>query len=507
MKSFNYTRLDDGTHSIRVYGEHSTVSSEVIIPEMYQGAPVTEITFGRMLDANFSRLYIPASVKRIDLFDTLYSVFAASITVDENNPYFCSDGKALYSRDGKILYRLFPRYIEEYTVMPGTEILEEKAFSNHQNLKRLELPEGLREIKRRCFDNCSGITELDIPDSVTEIGEMPFMDMWNLRSLHLPGKIKTLGFMLLRTLKLAELYIPASVERISEHMAADFMDRIDKYTVSPENRFFCSQNGVIYSKDMTALVRAPRVVPSVFDVPESVRVIAENAFNGCEGINEIVLHDGLEYIGKGTFSSFGLQDITVPKSVRAIGKDAFCPLRSITVYDTLKADTDFLFPSLMDIYFHKRELIVRSAETNEIKHRMWLDLNTMETRDIFRSCFDENWNFDYDRFDRSLLRIQNPIQMTLCAAYRLKNPPEPAPEAQRRFTDILRKNGMNIIIRYIEAHDFENFARIAEFVLTEDNIIGIIDYAAEKNAVEFTAYLLNFRNEHFRTPPDNMKLD
>lgn len=438
--------------------------------------------------------------------NTTFGIFAANIIVDDNNPYFSSDGKALYSKDGKILYRLFPRYIKEYAIKDGTEILEEKSFAGHNDLKRIEFPDGVREIKKLCFNLCTGIEELIIPNSVTEIGEMPFMDMRSLRSLHLPDSIKTLGFMLLRKLKLAELYIPASVEHISEYMAANYMDSIGKYTVSEENRFFRSENGVIYNKDMTVLVRVPRVVPSVFDVPESVRTIAENAFNGCEGLNKIVLHDGLEYIGKKAFSSCRLQDVTIPKSVKDIGENAFCPLRSITIYDTLKADTDFLFRPLV-IHIHKEELIVRSAETGEIRHRIWLDLNTMETRDIFRSCFDGDWNFDYDRFDRFLPQIKNPIKMTLCAAYRLKNPPTPTPDAQKRFTEILQKNGKDIITRYIEARDFENFARIAEFVLTEDNITEIADYAAKKNAVEFTAFLLNFRNEHFSDLPDNIKLD
>lgn len=507
MVSFKYTPLNDGTYSVKVYGERGTASSEVVIPESHNGAPVTEITFGRTLDANFSSLHIPSTIRRIDLINTMYSVFAGKITVDGNNPHFSSDGKALYSKDGKILYRLFPRYIEEYVVEDGTEILEEQAFADHKILKRIILPNGLLKIKRLCFNLCSGITELNIPDSVTEIGEMPFMDMQSLRSLHLPDNIKTLGFMLLRKLKLAELYIPASVEHISEYMAADYMDSIGKYTVSSENRFFRSENGVIYSKDMTVLVKAPRFVPSVFDVPESVRVIAENAFNWCEGINEIILHEGLEYIGKRALSSCRLQDVTVPKSVKDIGKEAFCPLRSITVYDTLKADTDFLSPSLMDIHIHKEELIVRSAKTGEIRHRMWLDLNTMETREIFRSCFDEDWNFDYDRFDRSLTQINNPIKMTLCAAYRLKNPPKPKPEAQKSFSYILRKNGMDIITHYIEMCDFENFARLAEFVLTEHNITEITDYAAKKNAVEFTAFLLDFRNKHFQDMPDNINLE
>lgn len=500
-----FSQLDNGSYSVKVCGNYSAMNLTLTVPDIHLDAPVTEIKFRTTPDGNLLGLHIPASVERVVFPGVVSNIFAAEVSVDGQSPYFSSDGKALYSKDGKILYRLFPRYIEEYTVTAGTEILAERAFDGHLNLKSVTLPDGLKKIESLCFSKCEGIEELHIPDSVVEIGKTPFIDMHSLRSLHLPDKIKTLGFMLLRSLKLEELYIPASVEHISEYMTFDHMDRIDKYTVSPENPFFRSENGVIYSKDMTVLVRAPRVVPSVFDVPESVRKIADNAFNGCTKLSEIVLHEGLEYIGTWAFIACPLSDVTVPKSVIKIGGNAFEQVRSITVYDTLKPDSVFRFPAFVGNSFEE-ELIVRNAETGEIKHRIRLAFNSDEMQDILCGCFDENWNFDYDRFDRSLTQIKNPIKMTLCAAYRLKNPPKPVPEAQRRFTDILRKNGAEMIMNQIEARDFEDFALLAEFVLTEDNITGIIDYAAEKKAVEFTAFLLDFRNKHFGTLPDDLIL-
>lgn len=247
---------------------------------------MTEITFGRTLDANFSSLHIPAAIRRIDLTNTMYSVFAASVIVDENNPYFRSDGKALYSKDGKILYRLFPRYIEEYTVKNGTEILDENAFAEHENLKRIVLPDGLREIGNLCFDKCGSIEELSIPDSVAVIGKNSFMHMKSLQTLRLPENLKELGEMMLNMLTLTELYIPASIEHISDRIITANGTFIGKYTVSPENRFFRSENGVIYSKDMTALIKAPNSVPSGFEVPESVVRIAGRAFLNCNKLTE-----------------------------------------------------------------------------------------------------------------------------------------------------------------------------------------------------------------------------
>lgn len=470
---------------------------------------MTEITFGRTLDANFSSLHIPAAIRRIDLTNTMYSVFAASVIVDENNPYFRSDGKALYSKDGKILYRLFPRYIEEYTVKNGTEILDENAFAEHENLKRIVLPDGLREIGNLCFDKCGSIEELSIPDSVAVIGKNSFMHMKSLQTLRLPENLKELGEMMLNMLTLTELYIPASIEHISDRIITANGTFIGKYTVSPENRFFRSENGVIYSKDMTALIKAPNSVPSGFEVPESVVRIAGRAFLNCNKLTEVVLPEGLKHIEVWAFFGCPLSDVTVPNSVIDIGESAFDPLHSITVCDTLKADPAFLFPSSTGSPL-KKELIVKSSETGEIKGRIWsyIDMTDMHSLlNIYRGCFDINWNFDYDCFDRAFDKIGFEFTKACYAVYRLKNPPKPTPRAKAVFTDFLRVNGADILTERIDRGDFERFIELTDYMLTKDNIIEVADYSAQHNAVEFTAFLLDFRNKHFGSVLDNLNLD
>lgn len=509
MKIFKYTQLDDGTYSVKIYGRHGTVSSAVSVPESYRGAPVTEVTFGSTLDANFQSLHIPAQVKRIVFDNTVneLKLFAGEITVDENNKNYRSDGKALYSKDGKTLYRLFLRYIEEYSVIPGTEVLAEESFADHYNLKRVALPNGLREIKRYCFSQCSGITELDIPDSVTEIGENSFSCTSALQTFKLPEKIKELGDALLNSLTLPELYIPASVERISEWMITDPDTFIGKYVVSAENRFFRSENGVIYSKDLTVLVKAPSSVPSVFEVPSGVVRIAKRAFSDCKKLTEVIFPEGLEHIDELAFFGCALSDVTIPKSVIDIGKNALLPLRNITVYDTLKVEPTFISASFGKDPFEK-VLIVRDAQTDEIKDRIWayIPSRPQNLLNIYCGCFDEKWNFDYDRFDDYFDKIQNCFTKACYAAYRLKSPHEPTPRAKAAFTDLLRKVGAEIMTECIDLGNLEKFVWFAEYTLTEQNITEVTDYAAKKNAVEFTAFLLDYRDKHFGELPDGLEL-
>ena len=511
MKIFKYTQLDDGTYSVKIYGRHGTVSSAVSVPESYCGVPVTEVTFGSTLDANFQSLHIPAPVERI-VFDNAVNelkLFAGEITVNENNINYCSDGKALYSKDGKTLYRLFPRYLEEYIVMPGTEILAEEAFANHSNLKRVALPDGLREIKKFCFSRCSDITELNIPDSVEAIGRDLFVYTYSLRTLNLPEKLKELGDESLDMLTLPELYIPTSVEHISEWMITNPRTFIGKYIVSDKNRFFRSENGIIYSKDMTVLVKAPSSVPPVFQVRRGVVRIAKGAFSYCKELTEVILPDGLEHINEFAFIGCDLLDVTIPKSVINIGKNALYPLRNLTIYDTLKADPTFISTSNVQVPLEKM-LIIRDAETDEIKDRIWafIPFGNNDLLEIYYGCFDEKWKFDYNCFDDAFDRIGNSFTKACYAAYRLKNPPEPTPWAKAVFTDFLEKSGVEteIMTEYIDVGNLEKFILFAEYMLTEQNITYIADYAAKKNAVEFTAFLLDYRDKHFGELPDGFEL-
>lgn len=508
MNAFKFTQLDSGAYSVKIYGRHGTVSSAVSVPESCCGAPVTEVTFGSTLDANFQSLHIPASVERIVFDDKINSMlFAGEITVDKNNISYRSDGKALYSKNGKTLYRLFPRYIEEYSVMPGTEVLAEEAFADHRNLKRVVLPDGLRVIKRYCFSQCSGITELNIPDSVTEIGENPFLYTDALQTFKLPEKIKELGDAMLNSLTLPELYIPASVERISEWMITDPDTFIGKYTVSAENRFFRSENGVIYSKDMTVLVKAPSSVPTVFEVPSGVVRIAKRAFSDCKKLTEVIFPESLEYIDDFAFFGCPLQDVAIPKNVIDIGENALSPLRKITIYDTLKAKPTFISTSF-GIDPLEKVLIVRDTETDEIKNKIWAYIPVLNRGllEIYYGCFNEEWNFDYNCFDDAFDRIANLFTKACYAVFRLKNPPEPTTRAKAVFTDFLQKFGAEIMKQRIAFDDIEKFAWFAEYTLTEQNITEVADYAAKENAVEFTAFLLDYRDKHFGKLPDGLEL-
>ena len=76
-------------------------------------------------------------------------------------------------------------------------------------------------------------------------------------------------------------------------------DDVARIEVEEGSPYFSSEDGVLFNKDKTALLRYPPEKPdNAYIVPESVREINASAFDGCRHIKEIVLPEGLEDLGR-----------------------------------------------------------------------------------------------------------------------------------------------------------------------------------------------------------------
>ena len=180
---------------------------------------------------------------------------------------------------GKVV---IPETIEGYEV----KWISSYAFSSCKNITEITMPDSVTEIGEWAFSNCKNLTELTIPDGVAEIGDSAFLGCKSLTEI----------------------------------------------TVSPDNKNYVSVNGVLFSKDMSALLVYPAGSKrSTYIVPDSVTEIGNNAFSGCTSLSKVQLSNGLTKIGDSAFSGCtSLTEITVPDSVTEIGNYAFSNCKNIT---------------------------------------------------------------------------------------------------------------------------------------------------------------------------------
>lgn len=195
---------------------------------------------------------------------------------DNAKTVFCHDGIVYkHLNEGLAAIHAFNDTICK-TVQDGTVVIAENAFAGCDTLISVELPDTLRRIEAGAFSFC-GLQKIELPDGVEYIGENAF-----------------------EYCPLGRVFIPRGVKLVS---SSAFEYGAEYFEVSPENPRYSSENGALYNKDKTVLLRVPvNRSRRKFTVPEGVAEI-RGAFRFCERITKIVLPKSLEIIRSGAFHS------------------------------------------------------------------------------------------------------------------------------------------------------------------------------------------------------------
>lgn len=225
---------------------------------------------------------------------------------------------------------------------------------------------------------CSGcgIKEIIIPDSVTTIEAEAFYDCESLTKIHFPSGLKDFygnreGF---------------SGDAIGYASWIMGCDSLRELTISEDNPYYQSKNGIIYSKDGKTIGPVPPAIPfdsvdfdgitaigdfafccreseKEFVIPQQITSIGAYAFFGCcdeayweyhdESVSvNIQLNEGLTSIGDYAFSNIGyLREMELPDSLLTLGKAAFSStsLESMTIPSKVTVIPDSLFKECLSL--------------------------------------------------------------------------------------------------------------------------------------------------------------
>ena len=115
---------------------------------------------------------------------------------------------------------------------------------------------------------------------------------------------------------------------------------IEFIKLHPDDLFCISENGVLFSKDKTILIKYPQGKQGDYIIPDSVTEIDDFAFYKCAGIKKIVIPNSVTVIGDYAFAyCVSLTSIDIPNSVIEIGDKAFSyceKLSTVTLPDSIK---------------------------------------------------------------------------------------------------------------------------------------------------------------------------
>ena len=282
--------------------------TNIILSETLTTIGVSAFMYSSVMEMN-----IPASVTNIDFDSVLMQqngpTFGGPIlqnfNVDEDNPVYCSVDGVLFNKEKTSLLAYPAARVDNYNVPDGTIEIGPMAFAFSGAVYGPEY--GKFEI-------------LSLPKTLEEIGAGAF----SLSAL-------------------STLNIPASVKKISGDMQAQHMPSfwncplLKTINVDEANIAYASQDGVLFSKDMTYLLHYPEGAQNVeYKMPDSVTSVITGAF--CEGsdgaeyaLEKVICSSNLENIGVAAFqANFSIKEIDLPVTLHTVADYAFDSSNAIT---------------------------------------------------------------------------------------------------------------------------------------------------------------------------------
>lgn len=298
--------------------------------------------------------------------------------------------------------------LTDITIPDSVKSIGDKAFYSCYSLKNVVIGNSVTRIGAYAFCDCSGITEITIPKSIEIIDDYAFECCTGLKSVNIPKSVTSIGWRVFKgCLGISSIDVDISnTVYDSRNNCNAIIEKTTntllfgcKNTVIPDTVEFLAEYSFENCSELTELTIPYSVKISVcFSKCTNIKKINITKGNGeridyhtnfgqyyfykdtpwytsRENIEEIILEEGINYIGANFFRECsGLKTITIPSSVEKIGNDAFnrCEnLETITFLGDGKIDFGtnvFAYCNKLKIVCKENSYIHNYAEANGLNY-------------------------------------------------------------------------------------------------------------------------------------------
>jgi len=319
--SLNWVSISVGSSNTAL-----TIAKILYYSEIYPG---TENTHWRFVDNSPVVWSTPGLVFTLINNDTEYKVSKGTATVDDIVIPYTYEGKSVtsigyfgnYSNLKKIIIPDNITNIEggafngcislESIIIPNSIMsIGNGTFSDCIRLASITISNNVTIIGSHTFSGCISLESIVIPDSVISIGDGAFSGCTSLINITIPNSVTGIGInAFANCTSLISIFIPNSVISISmpfyyTHNEVAFFGCINliSITVDQANLYYTSEEGVLYNKEMTRLLRFPEGKRGSFSIPNSVTTIGRDAFYGCTNLTSVIIPSSVINIDYGAFA-------------------------------------------------------------------------------------------------------------------------------------------------------------------------------------------------------------
>ena len=258
----------------------------------------------------------------------------STLTYNNNTYTVTSIKKKSGSNGGSNGINIFPdtaskNQIKELVIPDTVQTIGMAAFMGCSNLEKVTFGSGIETIERNAFYNCSKITEINLGDNVKTIGASAF---YNTRPTEfvMPDSVTSFdvnafGYsnVTIKKITIGKGYTNTNTSTGILGLC-NKLNYLEEVNVSEENTTFSAENGIVFNKDKTQLIRYPKLKAGEnYVIPDTVTSIGSSAFNSSK-VKNVKFNDALISIGDSAFSYSNIQgDLIIPDNVTNIGSLAF----------------------------------------------------------------------------------------------------------------------------------------------------------------------------------------
>lgn len=173
-----------------------------------------------------------------------------------------------------------------------------EAFMNCKNLVSITLSDNVTKVDTRGFYRCENVKQINLGNGVKSLSNYSLADT-GITSITIPDNVKTISWYALECDNLQTVYIGKGLTGISAY--AFYSDnKLTAIEVDPENEDYCDVDGVLYSKDMTTLIKYPNAKPgTTYVIPNSVTALGGGgAIRSTKYLEELTIPKSMETMGQ-----------------------------------------------------------------------------------------------------------------------------------------------------------------------------------------------------------------
>ena len=287
------------------------------------------------------RLYIGENVRSISVSN---NTFPNVNKVISDSKYFLS-GNVLVERyigqDVYILKNTFCKKKGENIDLKNVNRIKNYAFVNCCSGNVTNVSKQIL-CDYKAFYQYKGITQLPVVDGAHMMGNI-MMTVSDIIPARTTSINKDVDFSKKETVKLTDIKLVSQVysANISKRIYVDNEELImpgDIYDacrygfegvdISPQNKYYASIDGIVYTADRKTLVRCPVGRTGKVVIPDGVTAIGRDAFRFCR-INEAVIPDSVTEVGAAAFADSHIEKLTFGKGMTYISKRMFRLCRNL----------------------------------------------------------------------------------------------------------------------------------------------------------------------------------